>query len=89
MDLQKDFDEAAEHVRRLKLTPADGDLLELYALFKQATIGDVDTECPGTLDSNEITKWNAWNHKRGTDCEKAKQDYVNKVRELVGKVGLI
>lgn len=88
MGLQEDFDLAAENVKKLKETPADGDLLELYGLFKQATVGDVNTDRPGMLDFKGKAKWDAWNHKKGTDQEKAKQDYVNKVQELIGKVGL-
>lgn len=88
MGLQEDFDKAAEDVKNLKTTPADGDLLELYGLYKQATVGDVNTERPGMLDFKGKAKWDAWSHKKGTDSEKAKQDYVNKVQELIGKVGL-
>lgn len=50
MGLQEDFDKAAEDVKNLKETPADGDLLELYALFKQGTVGDINTARPGMLD---------------------------------------
>lgn len=88
MGLQEDFEKAAEDVKNLKETPADGDLLELYALYKQATVGDINTERPGLLDFKGKAKWDAWNHKKGTDSEKAKQDYVNKVQELIAKVGL-
>jgi acyl-CoA-binding protein len=37
--LQK-FDEAAKSVKNLTKRPSDNELLELYALFKQATAGD-------------------------------------------------
>lgn len=88
MSLQEEFDQAAENAKNLKETPSDGDLLELYALFKQATVGDVNTERPGMLDFKGKAKWDAWKHKEGTDSEKAKQDYVNKTNELIAKVGL-
>ncbi|XP_031635174.1 acyl-CoA-binding domain-containing protein 7-like [Contarinia nasturtii] len=88
MGLEEDFTKAAEDVKNLKETPADGDLLELYALYKQATVGDVNTTRPGLLDFKGKAKWDAWNHKKGTDSEKAKQDYVNKAQELIEKVGL-
>jgi hypothetical protein len=39
--LQK-FNEAAQSVKNFKKRPSDGELLELYALFKQATAGDND-----------------------------------------------
>lgn len=88
MGLQEDFDKAAEDVKNLKETPADDVLLELYALFKQATVGDVNTTRPGLFDLKGKAKWDAWNHKKGTDSEKAKQDYINKTNELIAKVGL-
>lgn len=88
MGLLEDFDKAVIDVKNLKETPADGDLLELYALFKQGTVGDINTVRPGMLDFKGKAKWDAWNHKKGTEKEKAKQDYVNKVQELIGKVGL-
>lgn len=37
------FDKAVEDVKNLKETPSNDDLLEIYALFKQATVGDCDT----------------------------------------------
>lgn len=43
---------------------------------------------PGFLDFKGKAKWDAWNHKVGTSMDKAKQDYVNKVEELVKNVGL-
>lgn len=82
------FDKAAEDVKILKETPSNDQLLEIYALFKQATVGDVNTEKPGFLDFKGKAKWDAWSHKAGTSVDKAKQDYVNKVNELIGKVGL-
>lgn len=88
MGLQEDFEKAAEDVKTLKETPKDDELLELYALYKQAVVGDINTDRPGMLDFKGKAKWDAWNHKKGTDSEKAKQDYVNKVSELVAKVGL-
>lgn len=40
------FQKAAEDVKNLKSTPSNEELLELYALFKQGSVGDVNTgEC--------------------------------------------
>lgn len=88
MALQEQFDKAVEDVKILKETPKDDQLLEIYALYKQATVGDINTERPGLLDFKGKAKWDAWNHKKGTDSEKAKQDYVNNVQELINKIGL-
>lgn len=37
------FNKAAEDVKKLKAKPTDEELLELYALYKQATVGDCNT----------------------------------------------
>jgi acyl-CoA-binding protein len=37
--LQVTFEEAVELVKKLKQSPDNDELLELYALFKQATVG--------------------------------------------------
>nr|CAH7756044.1 unnamed protein product [Callosobruchus chinensis] len=39
------FNKAAEDVKNLKSKPSDADLLEIYALFKQGSIGDHAQEC--------------------------------------------
>lgn len=46
------------------------------------------TAKPGLLDFTGKAKWEAWNHKVGTSQDKAKQDYVNKVQDLISKIGL-
>lgn len=65
MSLQEQFDKAAEDVKNLKETPKDDQLLELYALYKQATVGDVNTARPGLLDFKGKAKWDSWSHKKG------------------------
>ena len=39
----KAFNTAAENVKKLTQKPTDQELLDLYAYFKQATVGDVNT----------------------------------------------
>ena len=58
------------------------DKLELYALFKQGTVGDVNTERPGMLDLKGKAKWDAWKGKEGTSQDDAKAAYVAKVQGL-------
>lgn len=88
MSLDEQFDKAAEDVKNLKETPSNDQLLEIYALFKQATVGDCNTERPGLLDFKGKAKWDSWDHKKGTPSDKAKQDYVNNVKGLVQSLGL-
>jgi len=39
----QEFLEAAEQAKNLKSKPTDDEMLELYGLYKQATVGDVNT----------------------------------------------
>lgn len=79
------FEEAAEAVKALTKHPTDEELLELYSLFKQATVGDNNTSKPGMLDLKGKAKWEAWNKKKGTSQEVAKQAYINYANQLIEK----
>ncbi|XP_070565494.1 acyl-CoA-binding protein-like isoform X1 [Ptychodera flava] len=82
------FNTAAEEVKKLKQKPTDEEMLEIYALFKQATVGDINTDRPGMLDFKGKAKWDAWDAKKGTSQADAEQKYIAKVEELKGKYGM-
>ncbi|KFB42501.1 AGAP000546-PA-like protein [Anopheles sinensis] len=88
MSLEENFNKAVEDVKNLKTTPADADLLVIYGLYKQATVGDCNTEKPGFLDFKGKSKWESWNGRKGTSQDDAKQAYVDKVKELIEQHGL-
>ncbi|XP_061711912.1 acyl-CoA-binding protein homolog [Cydia pomonella] len=89
MSLQEQFDKAAGNVKKLKALPSDTDLLELYALFKQATVGDADpANKPGLLDLKGKAKFEAWTKKKGTSKEDAQKAYIAKVESLIASIGL-
>ncbi|XP_025094826.1 acyl-CoA-binding protein-like [Pomacea canaliculata] len=79
------FQKAAEEVKNLKQKPTDDEMLKVYALFKQGTVGDCNTDRPGLLDLKGKAKWDAWNAKKGTAQGQAKEDYVKLVEELKAK----
>ncbi|CAJ0929046.1 unnamed protein product, partial [Mesorhabditis belari] len=81
------FEEAAEKVKHLKGSPSNDELLETYALYKQATTGDNTTSKPGMLDPKGKAKWDAWTSKKGTSSDDAKTKYVAHVNALVSKYG--
>ncbi|XP_073533528.1 acyl-CoA-binding domain-containing protein 7 [Phyllobates terribilis] len=85
MSPQADFDKAAEAVKNLKTKPTDDELKELYGLYKQATVGDINIDCPGMLDLKGKAKWEAWNSKKGLSKEDAMSAYVSKANELIEK----
>lgn len=85
MSLSDRFSAAQTRVRQLPKTPEAADLLELYALFKQATQGDVSGERPGVLDFKGRAKHDAWAGKRGASPDSAMQAYIALVDELTAK----
>uniref|UniRef100_A0A8C7GTP7 Acyl-CoA-binding protein-like n=1 Tax=Oncorhynchus kisutch TaxID=8019 RepID=A0A8C7GTP7_ONCKI len=85
---QAEFDKAAEEVKQLKAKPADAEMLRVYALFKQAKVGDVNTARPGMLDFTGKAKWDAWEKEKGKNQEEARKEYIALVEELKGKYGV-
>ncbi|CAB0028774.1 unnamed protein product [Trichogramma brassicae] len=81
------FNKAAEEVKELASQPSDNDLLEIYALFKQGTVGDCNTSRPGMLDFKGKAKWDAWNAKKGMSQDEAKKLYIEKVESLIASIG--
>jgi diazepam-binding inhibitor (GABA receptor modulating acyl-CoA-binding protein) len=81
-DLKKNFAAAANDARKLPRRPSDDQLLELYALYKQATDGDVSGTRPGMLDFTGRAKYDAWSKKKGVASDKAMQSYVDFVARL-------
>ncbi len=82
--LDERFQEAQRRVQTLSKRPDNATLLELYALFKQGTAGDVQGERPGMMDFKGRAKYDAWAQRKGTTPEAAKQAYVALVERLAG-----
>jgi diazepam-binding inhibitor (GABA receptor modulator, acyl-CoA-binding protein) len=87
MALSDDFAAAQVRVKQLTKAPDASELLELYALFKQGTIGDAQGERPGMLDFKGRAKFDSWQGKRGVTKEAAMQSYVALVEKLTKKYG--
>ena len=81
-DLKKQFATAAQEVQKLKSRPSNDNLLQLYALYKQATDGDVKGARPGIFDLTGRAKYDAWAGKKGLSGDKAMQAYVDLVDKL-------
>ncbi|KAM9287360.1 acyl-CoA-binding protein [Morus bassanus] len=82
------FQKAAEEVKQLKSQPTDQEMLDVYSHYKQATVGDVNTDRPGMLDFKGKAKWDSWNALKGMSKEDAMKAYIAKVEELKGKYGI-
>jgi diazepam-binding inhibitor (GABA receptor modulating acyl-CoA-binding protein) len=88
--MSAEFTAAADKVKRLKTKPSDQDMLEVYGLYKQATVGDINTERPGTfsMDFAGKAKWDAWNGRKGLSTQDAETQYIATVQRLVDEHGL-
>lgn len=87
MASKEDFEAAAKRVNDLSKRPGNDDLLKLYALYKQATDGDVSGKRPGMLDVKGRAKYDAWAATKGTSADDARQKYVDLVASLEKKFG--
>lgn len=76
------FNDAVERVLQLTKEPTNEDKLKLYGLFKQATVGDINIECPSIFNMTGRAKWAAWNEHKGTTMEQAKTEYISVVDKL-------
>ncbi|MFT5610882.1 MAG: diazepam-binding inhibitor (GABA receptor modulating acyl-CoA-binding protein) [Arenicella sp.] len=56
--------------------------LEMYALFKQATVGDVQGKKPAMIDLVCKAKYSAWGKLKGISTDAVMQSYMDKVGEL-------
>jgi len=81
-DLKALFDAAVVNSKNLSERPDNATLLKIYALYKQATEGDVEGKKPGFGDMVGRAKWDAWNGFKGTDKEGAMQQYIDLIQEL-------
>lgn len=85
MELTSQFEQAVADSKTLTEKPSNDILLQLYALYKQGTTGDVDSEGPSNpFDFVAKAKHNAWEELKGKTKEAAMQEYVDLVKKLKG-----
>ena len=74
---------AAAQARIKPMTGLTSDvLLDLYALYKQATAGDITGSRPGMLDVKGRAKHDAWARHQGTSRNAARAAYSARVARL-------
>jgi len=82
-DLKAKFEQASNEVTALSEAPANDVKLQLYALFKQGTVGDyTQGKKPGMLDVAGKFKYEAWKQNEGLSLEDAMQKYIDLVEKL-------
>lgn len=81
-DLNDTFEAAVAQSKNLSERPDNATLLQIYALYKQATTGDNADKKPSFSDMVGRAKWDAWNKLKGTDADGAKQQYIDLINSL-------
>lgn len=81
-ELKETFERKSQEVKGLSSQPDNSTMLALYALYKQATKGDVDGKRPGMMKMVERAKWDAWKEREGMSNDAAMQAYVDLVQKL-------
>ena len=83
-DLKTQFDDAVNYIQTAEgdFKPSNEMKLAFYALYKQATEGDVSGKRPGMMDFVDRAKYDAWEALKGMSCDEAMQQYVDKLNSL-------
>ncbi len=81
-DLHTAFTDAVAASKELTQRPDNATLLKLYALYKQASVGDVEGARPGFSDMVGRAKWDAWNEIKGLSADDAMQQYIDLIDSL-------
>ena len=80
--MNEEFEKAVARSKEFTKRPSNEELLQLYALFKQATEGDVSGERPGGFDFKAIAKYDAWAEVKGKSKDDAMKEYITLVDRL-------
>jgi diazepam-binding inhibitor (GABA receptor modulator, acyl-CoA-binding protein) len=81
-DIKALFEAAVADSKKLPEKPDNMTLLKIYALYKQATEGEVEGKRPGFTDMVGRAKYDAWAEQKGKDGKAAMQEYVDLIEGL-------
>ncbi|HPO21137.1 MAG TPA: acyl-CoA-binding protein [Rubrivivax sp.] len=79
--LKAQFDQAVKDSKSLE-KPDNPTLLKIYALYKQASEGDVQGKRPGFTDFIARAKFDAWTAQQGKSKDDAMREYVALIESL-------
>jgi len=81
-DLNAAFEASVAQSKNLSERPDNPTLLKIYALYKQATVGDNSEKKPSFSDVVGRAKWDAWEKLKGTDSDAARLQYIDLIESL-------
>ena len=82
MSLNERFEEAVAKSKTLTTRPDNQTLLNIYALYKQGTQGDVRGDKPGFVDMVGRAKYEAWEGQQGKSQDEAMSEYIALIDRL-------
>ena len=85
-DLNSRFEKASTAAKSLPARPDNDTMLQLYALFKQGSSGDVSGNKPGFFDFVGVAKYEAWEGLKGLSQDDAMGQYIDLVSKLGGSI---
>ena len=85
-EINSRFEQASIAAKSLPERPDNNTMLQLYALFKQGSSGDVSGKKPGMFDFVGVAKYEAWERIKGLSQDDAQNQYVELVKKLGGSV---
>ena len=71
-----EFEAAVKRVNALTSAPSNNVQLDLYGLYKQATVGDATGKRPGMTDFRGRAKFDAWTGRKGMSKDEAMRAYI-------------
>jgi len=85
-EINSRFEQASIAAKSLPERPDNDTMLQLYALYKQGSAGDVSGSKPGFFDFVATAKYEAWEKIKGLSQDDAKNQYIDLVQNLGGKI---
>jgi diazepam-binding inhibitor (GABA receptor modulating acyl-CoA-binding protein) len=80
--MEEQFNEHVARMRSKEPPTSDQDLLILYGLYKQVTIGDCNIAQPWRVQTEQYARWEAWYNYYGMTRAMAMAKYIEKVDEI-------
>ena len=81
-ELKAAFERAVAESKTLPEKPDNMTLLKIYALYKQASEGDVQGRRPGFAEMVARAKYDAWAAVQGKPAAEAMQAYIDLIESL-------
>ena len=85
MELKEQFEQAVADSKNLSEKPGKETLLQLYSLYKQGSVGDVNIDPPSNpFDFVGKAKYEAWAGLKGKSTTDAMTEYIELIKKLKG-----